>query len=250
MHIAILDDDPAIREQLSALVVNEGRSAPAAWGIDPSLKWRVDTYDCIRAMIRGLKQHTYSLVLLDWELPDGCGLDVLQWMNTYLEAPPATIMMPHQDSESDAVEALRLGAEDFVSKPFRSQELVARTLAVLRRRLGHGKVVDLLAPLVHGNLRLDPRQERITLGDDSIKLTHQEYRLTLLLLRNLNRPLTRAYLYENVWGQEESCLSRTLDVHIYRIRKKLELTADKGWQLASIYGYGYRLQRLESGVAG
>ncbi|WP_355659710.1 response regulator transcription factor [Halomonas salifodinae] len=246
MHIAILDDDPTIREQLSALLTKGHRSAPEEWSLDPSMEWRVDTYDCNKAMLRGLKQYTYHLVLLDWELPDGSGLEVLQWMREYLEVPPAAIMVTHRDSESDAVEALRLGADDFVSKPFRSQELVARVLTVLRRQLAHGRAGNPLDPFFHGNIGVDPQQERITLDHEPIKLTYQEYRLALLLLRNLNRPLTRAYLYESVWGQEENPLSRTLDVHIYRIRKKLGLTADRGWQLASIYGYGYRLQRLDT----
>ncbi|MDT8896614.1 response regulator transcription factor [Halomonas sp. I1] len=243
MFIAILEDDPVCLDQLSSLLRTASEQSPQEWRVDNGEKgWQIDSYQNARAFIRGIKRNTYNLVLLDWMLPDMNGPEVLHWMDEYFQSPPPVIMVTNRDAEQDVVEALKAGAEDFVSKPFRSEELIARVLTTLRRHHVGGK--HRYEPFSHGELTVSPKEEVISIRGEPVKLTHQEYRLALLLLRNLNHPLSRSYLYETVWGQEESPMSRTLDVHIYRLRRKLDLNAENGWKLSSVYRYGYRLQRL------
>ena len=247
MFIAILEDDSVCREQLVDLLRMASERSPQEWRVTGSENgWQIDSYRNAREFIRGIKRNTYNLVLLDWMLPDMDGPDVLSWMGEYFQSPPPVIMVTGRDAEQDVVEALKAGAEDFVNKPFRSEELIARVLATLRRRHVGGK--NRLEPFQLGDVQVLPKEESITVRGESVKLTHQEYRLALLLLRNINQPLSRSYLYESVWGQEESPMSRTLDVHIYRLRRKLGFNAENGWKLASVYRYGYRLQRLADEV--
>ena len=134
------------------------------------------------------------------------------------------------------------GADDYVSKPFRPNELKARVAAVLRR---HGGT----RPAQHevqtfNDLSFDDAELTVTRAGAPISLTEREYRLARCLFANLGRPLSREYLYERFWPHEEVLSSRPLDTHIYRLRNKLGLTAERGWQLLTIYGYGYRLESV------
>lgn len=243
MFIAILEDDPVCLDQLENLLNVASEQGPPGWKLDGEKKgWQIDRYPNARAFIRGVKRNTYNLVLMDWVLPDMNGPEVLSWMEEYFQVPPPVIMVTNRDAEQDVVEALEAGAEDFVSKPFRSKELAARVLAALRRR--HAGSRHKLESFRQGDIAVLPKEEEISVRGKATKLTHQEYRLALLLLKNIDQPLSRSYLYESVWGQEESPMSRTLDVHIYRLRRKLFLNAENGWKLSSVYRYGYRLQRL------
>lgn len=244
MFIAILEDDPVCLNQLTSLLHTASEKSSQDWQVDEGkMDWQIDEYQNAKDFVRGIKRKTYNLVLLDWMLPDMNGPEILHWMDEYFQSPPPVIMVTNRDTEQDVVEALKAGAEDFVSKPFRPDELVARVLTTLRRHHVSGRHRN--ESFTQGNITVSPKEEIISIGDEAVKLTHQEYRLALLLLRNLNHPLSRSYLYETVWGQEESPMSRTLDVHIYRLRRKLGLNAVNGWKLSSVYRYGYRLQRLD-----
>ncbi|MFM9270494.1 response regulator transcription factor [Halomonas elongata] len=244
MFIAILEDDPVCLDQLTRLLHTASEKSSQEWQVDEGeAGWQIDGYRNAKDFVRGVKRKTYNLVLLDWVLPDTNGPEILCWMEKYFQSPPPVIMVTNRDSEQDVVEALKAGAEDFVSKPFRSEELIARVLTTLRRHHVRGRHRN--EAFSQGSLTVSPKEETIYINDEAVKLTHQEYRLALLLLRNLNHPLSRSYLYETVWGQEESPMSRTLDVHIYRLRRKLGLNAENGWKLSSVYRYGYRLQRVD-----
>lgn len=246
MYISILDDDPIVLKQISMLLSKHSEVIQKDLNLSSEDSWHIDTYSNSKDFLYGMKKSHYDLVILDWELPESSGLELLKWLQEYFETPPATIMVTNRNAESDTVNALRAGADDFISKPFRAQELLARILSVLRRQRRQTLKSATVTPFHYGRLQVDPQQRRIYVDDQPIKLTHQEYRLAMLLLQNIDRPVARGRLYESIWGQEENPLSRTLDVHVYRVKKKLSLTVDKGWKLSSIYGYGYRLQRLEA----
>ncbi|MBB3143498.1 response regulator transcription factor [Halomonas organivorans] len=248
MFIAILEDDPVCLQQLSSLLLvasEQSQKHRVAGGSERG--WQIDSYRNARDFMRGAKRNTYDLVLLDWMLPDITGIEVLNWVREYFQFPPPVIMVTSRDAEKDVVEALMAGAEDFVSKPYRGGELVARVLTTLRRF--HVSDKHRHEPFHQGNLTIYPKDESISVEGEFVKLTNQEYRLALLLLRNLNHPLSRSYLYEMVWGQEDSPMTRTLDVHIYRLRRKLGFNKENGWNLSSVYRYGYRLQRTEEEVS-
>jgi two-component system response regulator TrcR len=181
-------------------------------------------------------------MIIDWQLPDISGLALLRWSREHMEVPPAAIMLTSRDTESDIVQALNCGADDYVSKPFRANELKARVIAVLRRHVITRSTVSAL--LSFNDLCFDDSELTVTRSGLPISLTEREYRLARCLFSNLGRPLSREYLYERFWPHEEVQSSRPLDTHIYRLRNKLGLTAERGWQLMTIYGYGYRLEHV------
>ncbi|WP_027967879.1 response regulator transcription factor [Halomonas halocynthiae] len=243
MRIAVLDDDRTSLEQMCQALAESTKELPDM--VD------IQAFHTAADFVRALKRDTFKLVMLDWEMPDSSGIELLEWIHGYFDVPPAVIMVTNRNSEEDVVEALGKGAADFLSKPFRPLELKARAFAVLRRqtRTGMPNGGAENAELVCGNILIDQTVGTVFVDGEEVKLTRQEYRLIYQFFVHLGRPLARAYLYEYIWGREERPGSRTLDVHVYRIRKKLGLEAQKGWNLVSVYGYGYRLQALSEGEA-
>ncbi|SEM63490.1 DNA-binding response regulator, OmpR family, contains REC and winged-helix (wHTH) domain [Pseudomonas sp. ok272] len=234
MRVAILDDEPAeLRRVEQTLRQIPGVGEPA---------WSLYSFERGEDLLRQLRRETFDLLILDWQLPDISGLSLLRWTREHMKAPPAAIMLTSRDAESDIVQALNAGADDYVSKPFRPNELKARVAAVLRR---HGlQRTSTNEHLSFNDLVFDDAELTVIRAGSPISLTEREYRLAHCLFTNLGRPLSREYLYERFWSHEEMVSSRPLDTHIYRLRNKLGLTPDRGWQLLTIYGYGYRLESV------
>ncbi|MDP9515825.1 response regulator transcription factor [Pseudomonas protegens] len=236
MRVAILDDEPAELarvEQTLREIPGPGEAA-----------WTLHRFERGEDLLRQLRRETFDLLILDWQVPDLSGLSLLRWTREHMDSPPAAIMLTSRDAESDIVQALNTGADDYLSKPFRPNELKARVNAVLRR---HGlQRSNSEEVLTFNDLSFDDAELTVTRAGAPISLTEREYRLARCLFANLGRPLSREYLYERFWTHEEIISSRPLDTHIYRLRNKLGLTADRGWQLLTIYGYGYRLESVAS----
>ncbi|SDV08617.1 response regulator transcription factor [Pseudomonas mucidolens] len=234
MRVAILDDEPAELKRVEQTL----RQIPNA----SEQPWTLHCFERGEDLLRQLRRETFDLLVLDWQLPDLSGLAILRWTREHLEAPPPAIMLTSRDAEADIVTALNSGADDYVSKPFRPNELKARVMAVLRRHgLNKAKASEVS---VFNDLTFDDAELTVTRNGTPINPTEREYRLARCLFDNLARPLSREYLYERFWTHEEMVSSRPLDTHIYRLRNKLGLTADRGWQLLTIYGYGYRLESV------
>lgn len=236
MRVAILDDEPAELRR-----VEQTLQQMADAGEQP---WSLHSFERGEDLLRQLRRETFDLLILDWQLPDLTGLALLRWTREHMEAPPAAIMLTSRDGESDIVQALNAGADDYVSKPFRPNELKARVAAVLRRHSQQRATATEV--LSFNDLTFDDAELTVTREGKPIVMTEREYRLARCLFSNLGRPLSRDYLYERFWPHEEMASSRPLDTHIYRLRNKLGLTADRGWQLLTIYGYGYRLESVSA----
>lgn len=235
MHIAILDDDPLELELLSRALnsyVSPDGTAPIFSRFSEGSE-----------MLRRLKRETFDLVILDWQLSEISGLQVLLWINKHVVPPPPVIMLTSRTSERDVVQALNAGAVEYVSKPFRQAEFLARMNNVVRRFLQNSGGSDSL--LEFGNIQFYVKEEVVSVNGERVPLTQREFKLALLFFRNQGRPLSRSYLYEHLWSRSEDLCSRTLDTHIYRIRNKLKLTSEFGWVLSTVYGYGYRLDALD-----
>ena len=236
MRIAILDDEPAELELLSSVLCSHimpDGTLPICWSFSNG-----------RDLLRALKSETFDLVILDWQLADIRGVQVLQWIKEFLKPAVPVIMLSSRKTEDDVVQALNAGASEYIIKPFRRAELLARLNNVLRQHLpdsGGGR-------LSFGSIRFDVQQGQVSINGAVACLTLREFNLALLMFNNQGRPLSRSYLYEHLWARSEKFSSRTLDTHIYRIRNKLQLTSAFGWVLSTVYGYGYRLAALESGV--
>ncbi|MGA7688416.1 MAG: response regulator transcription factor, partial [Jiangellales bacterium] len=203
-HVLVVEDEESISDALSYLLRKEGYDVTVAGDGDTALS----EFD----------RTGHDLVLLDLMLPGMSGTEVCKALRTRSSVP--VIMVTAKDSEVDKVVGLELGADDYVTKPFSSRELVARVRAVLRR----GAVEDDLASSVveAGPVRMDVERHVVTVDGQKTKLPLKEFELLELLLRNAGRVLTRGQLIDRVWGADYVGDTKTLDVHVKRLRAKVE----------------------------
>ena len=162
----------------------------------------------------------------------------------YLKNLPTVVMVTQRQHEKDIIEALDQGADDFISKPFSPSVLFARVFAAYRRRLFSSLREAKETELDFGSIVLDEKNEIAHVNGEQVALTRQELKLAYLLLSRAGSILSRSYLYEYVCGITHGGKTRTLDVHVHRVRKKLSLNGEHGWNLESVYGHGYRLERI------
>lgn len=188
-----------------------------------------------------LGSEAVDLLLLDWNLPDSTGLEVLEWIRHSPNADLPVVFLTARSEEGDIVEALQAGADDYVTKPPKQAELLARVRAVLRRR-GGGSEGDAQAPLSLPPYVVDAQRRRISIEGEEIELTQREYELACYLFRRQGRIVSRDALLENIWNLGPSVSTRTVDTHVSRLRKKLQLAGEHGWRLTAIYQHGYRLE--------
>lgn len=175
-----------------------------------------------------IQERTFDLMLLDIMLPKLNGYEVLEYAKT-VNIP--VIFLTAMGETQQKVKGLRMGAEDYIAKPFEIAELLARVETVLRRYRKTERKLHLL------NIEIDTDSRTVTQDGAAVDLTTKEYELLLLFLRNKNRALYRETIYENVWGGEYIGNSRTVDLHVQRLKKKLGLEE----HIAAIYKVGYRL---------
>jgi len=181
-----------------------------------------------------------DLIVLDLMLPGMDGLELCK----KLRAEPATgltpvIMLTAKTDETDRIVGLELGADDYLTKPFSPKELVARVKALLRRA---DRREEPTKPYTYGRLRLDAHRHEVRVGDDEVPLTAKEFGLLEQLLRNKGRVLTRDALLNSVWGYDYHGTTRTVDVHVRRLKQKLPLLSDA---IISIKSLGYKLREEE-----
>lgn len=181
-----------------------------------------------------------DLLLLDWMLPDAMGPEVLEWVRDSANARLPVIFLTARGSEADLVRGLNSGGDDYVVKPARQNELIARVNAVLRR-IGFGG--DEQESFELPPYRIDATHRRITFDDKEVELTPREFDLAVFIFRRHGRIVSRDSLLENVWNMSAAVTTRTVDTHISRLRKKLELNGEHGWRLAAVYQHGYRLEQ-------
>lgn len=181
-----------------------------------------------------------DLLLLDWMLPDSTGLEVVEWIRSSANAGLPVIFLTARASEADMVRGLNAGGDDYVCKPAKQQELIARVAALLRRNGIDGTESGQydLAPY-----RVDTRRRKICYDDREVELTPREFELATFLFRRHGRIVSRDALLENVWNMNASVSTRTVDTHVSRLRKKLDLNGEYGWRLAAVYQHGYRLEQ-------
>lgn len=191
----------------------------------------------------GLPGSKFDLLLMDWILPDGSGDELLAWVRDTFGWSLPVIFVTARVAEGDVAGMLRLGADDYVCKPIRYVELAARIEALMRRRGVLEGDRGTAGRLTVGNVVLDPAARSATVDGEAVALTAKEFDLALLLLRNLGTLFNRQTLLDKVWGVEGEIDTRTVDTHVSRIRKKLALEPAHGWQLTTVYGHGYRLER-------
>lgn len=184
-----------------------------------------------------------DLVLLDVMLPRISGIDVCRQLRKRTQVP--IIMVTAKSSEIDTVVGLEVGADDYVTKPYRIRELVARMRAVLRRNARDQQAVpDLsMGSVVVGDVALDPEEHRVTLHGEPLGLPLKEFELLHLLMANAGRVLPREVLIDRVWGSDYVGDTKTLDVHVKRLRAKVEADPATPTRITTIRGLGYKFER-------
>ena len=228
MRIAIVDDDPHLAELLKIWLEADGNSGVV--------------FSNGREFVNSLKRDSYDLVILDWVMPDMDGEQVLAWIRDQSANDVPVIFVTQRDSEEDISKILLLGADDYLTKPVREKELLARIAAVSRRSRPQQDIQDIDA----APFRLNLSNHTLFKNEEELKLTQKEFELVAFLFRNLGRLLSRGHILSSVWGHGEEFNTRTVDTHVSRIRKKLGLIPEEGWRLSAIYHQGYRLEKLEN----
>jgi two-component system response regulator RegX3 len=223
-RVLVVEDEESISDPLSYLLRQEGfEVAVAATGPDGLAEFDRGGAD---------------IVLLDLMLPGLSGTEVCRTLRSRSSVP--VIMLTARDSEIDKVVGLELGADDYVTKPFSSRELVARVRAVLRRR---GEAEDVVTgALEAGPVRMDVERHVVTVDGAQVSLPLKEFELLELLLRNAGRVLTRGQLIDRVWGADYVGDTKTLDVHVKRLRAKVEPDPANPKYLVTVRGLGYKLE--------
>lgn len=190
------------------------------------------------SLLQAVQRDSFDLLLLDWVLPDVQGDEVLQRVRANLGWALPVIFMTQKDSQEDIVRGLELGADDYMTKPVTSPELLARMNAVVRR----SKPETREQVIECGPYRLDLRARTLTRDGEPIILTQKEFDLAAFIFRNVGRLVSRGHILESVWGRNASVTTRTVDIHMSRLRRKLGLGGATGWRLSAIYNHGYRLE--------
>ena len=197
-------------------------------------------FDRGHALCRSLAQESFELYLLDWHLPDTDGLEMLRVIRE--RAPQAPVIFATaRDRDEDVVRVLQAGADDYIAKPVRQGELLARIEALARRLGGPARAAQRieLPPYV-----LDRQARTVSSRGALLKLTDKEYALAEFLFLNAGKVVSRQHLLEAVWGLQAKTATRTVDTHMSRLRGKLGLAGEHGWRLGSVHQFGYRLERL------
>ncbi|TFC55382.1 response regulator transcription factor [Cryobacterium sp. TMT1-62] len=221
-HILLVEDESALSEPLSFLLEREGYEVTVAED-GPSA---ISEFDRTGA----------DLILLDLMLPGIPGTEVCREIRTRSSVP--IIMLTAKDSEVDIVVGLELGADDYVTKPYSTRELLARIRAVSRRHTD--EVGEDLSLLSAGTVRMDTERHTVTVSGEIVNLPLKEFELLEFLLRNAGRVLTRGQLIDRVWGSDYFGDTKTLDVHIKRIRSRIEAAPSDPTMLVTVRGLGYR----------
>ena len=225
MHIGLLEDDPAVSQHVRDLLEHAGHN--------------VQSFMTGSAIRRAMATDTFDLFVLDWWVPEENGMQVLQHIRGIQGLNSPVLFLASRSDEEGIVEAFNAGADDYCVKPVQAQVLLARISALLRRTYPEQ---DVNTPTSYLGYRFSPAEHRVDFDGQTQTLTHKEFKLALYLFENAERAVSRKRLTLELWGGEGDALSRTLDVHVSAIRKKLALSAiSPRVRLQPVYGFGYRL---------
>lgn len=228
MNFAVVEDSRSQAEILKALLKSEGH--------------QVEVFAEGKACIEALKTRAFDFFVIDWTLPDIGGDEVLKHVREHCGWDVPVVFCTARTTEENAADILNLGADDYIPKPIRYMEFMARVQSLLRRRQ-HARPSALRV----GSIEVDFDGRRIRLAGVDVDLTQREFDLAVIFLRNIGRVLPREEVLAAVWAKDTEVDSRTVDTHASRLRKKLGLAGESGLMLTSVYGQGYRLDTVQQG---
>jgi len=229
MRIGILEDDSALQELYKLWFGTTEHSCKC--------------YGTAKSFLDALPGERFELLIIDWMLPDSSGDVVLKWIRANIGWEIPVIFVTAKDSEPDIVNALRAGADDYVIKPAKYLELLARVESLGRR-------IKPPAVLQIGVYELNQDLRQIRVRGKEVELTQKEFELACYMFQNHGKLLSRVHLLDKLWGLNANVDTRTVDTHVSRIRRKLGIAPENGWQIIPVYGYGYRIERIDTGAPG
>ena len=227
MRIVVLDNDRSQADLICQVLTGAGHACQA--------------FDSAKEMLAMLKKDSCDMLILDWQVADLSGVEVVRRAKEKLPSHAPIMFVTGNSGEDDIVAGIGAGADDYMIKPLRRGELLARVQALLRRAYPSQNGAE---QLQFGQYVFETRPGRLLRDGSVIGVTHKEFYLALLFFRNIGRPLSRAYIHEAVWIRETALPSRTMDTHVSRVRNKLQLRPENGFRLVPVYSYGYRLEKM------
>ena len=231
MRIAIIEDDVSLARQLAESLVADGTTCHC--------------YVDAKAFLHALPRESFDACIVDLVLPGMDGRTLVKTLRDRGYTVPIMVLTA-RDFEADVILSLEAGADDYVVKPARVGELRARLRALVRR----ANATDPNAENYQYDIfDFDLRLLSVKLSGEAVELTQKEFKLALLFLQNVGKPLSRGHIREVVWGRDSEIPSRTMDTHVSRVRSKLGLRPEAGYLLAPVYSYGYRLENLKQAGA-
>ncbi len=225
MKIALLDDDPVLLDIVDGLLQRAG--------------YQCSCFTSGRQLIRSLHDDRFDLFILDWNVPDLSGLSVLEWIRNRIGNSPPALLLTSRVADEDVITGLNAGADDFITKPFQAPVFLARVKAMARRAQAASPQSSTER---YGAYEFDLKNHQIRRNAELQESTPREFQIALLLFRNANIAVSRTYILETIWGFSPVSGTRTLDIHISKIRRKLKLNIENGYIISPIYGHGYRLE--------
>ncbi|MCB1759752.1 MAG: response regulator transcription factor [Gammaproteobacteria bacterium] len=226
MRIAFLEDDRPQADMIRGWLTDAG-------------------HQCVHhasaaTFLREIWRESFDLMILDWELPESSGIEVLRTVRAQSDWRIPVLFLTNRDNEQDIVAALNEGADDYVVKPASRPVTLARIEALARR--SRDETIE--QRMEFGVYLFNTRKNTVMRSGEAVDLTEKEYQLASMLFSNIGRLLSRNHLLESVWGVGPELATRTVDTHVSRLRRKLALLPENGWRLKAVYQHGYRLERI------
>jgi DNA-binding response OmpR family regulator len=229
MYIGLLEDEPHLAQHVCEILEGAGHT--------------VSVFSNGADMVKAIGRDTIDLFVLDWRVPRMTGIEVLKHIREVRGLKEPVLFLTSRTDEQDITEALNAGADDYCSKPVRPQEFLARIRALLRRTYPEHNNEETTRTLL--DYKFNKIDNSVSFAEQLIVLSEKEFKLALFLFENHERAVSRERLLQEIWGGAGDALSRSLDVHVSWLRKKLDLAAtSQSLRLKPIYGFGYRLMAV------
>jgi DNA-binding response OmpR family regulator len=227
MRIAVLDND---RHQADMIRQELAKGAHTC-----------RTLQNAKDLFAHLEHEGCDMLVMDWQTADSNAHQLLHAVRDVLPPHAPVLVLANRSSQDDIIAALAAGANDYLIKPIRRSELLARVQIALKRAYPETQTTEQTR---FGSYTFESTTCRVTKAGTTIEVTQKEFELALLFFHHLGRPLSRAYILDAIWSRDTDVPSRTIDTHVSRVRSKLELRPENGFRLAPVYSYGYRLEQL------
>ncbi len=228
MRIAIADDHKDMREFMRTTL--------------QQAEYPCSEFSNGRELITALQRETFDLLVIDWNMPEQSGIEVIYWARANLAPCPPIIVLTSRSDSADIVAALEAGADDYIVKPEKPAVIVARVRSALRRVTPQAAAQRFQT---YGDFVFDRSNNTIVAYGEVVAMRPKEFALAELFLQNGHRPLSRGYILQAVWNSVADLPTRTLDMHVSRVRAKLNLHPANGYRLQTVFGYGYRFEQFE-----